>query len=393
MGQQGLHQAGSGFLPSGRELVRFRLHFCLQDGFLFPEPGQGRFQGQEPFIFRLGLVPVGQYLFQAASEFLFQPVQQVQPFLGRFQGLPVIMIRRQNVPQGLAHVFQGFPGRIHTFRIGFQLRRIVQHPFQSGPGGVDGIQGTGAAVFAPFQVVMGFPHRLEDLFLVAQLPDRFPELVIFSRLDMGFVDFLDFCFQPLQVFSLVGILQQPLFHGFPGFVVGHEFFLVFFQQGLEPWFQVVQDGESRPGGQQGLVLVLAVDVHQLAGQTGEHVHRHLPLVYKSLALAPGSDLPAEEQGVFPQIQIQFPEDVMDIFQPLDVEHRLDPVEIRPFPQVVPAGPAAQYNAEGVDQDGFPGAGFPGEHIEPRGKVHPQMIDQGKIVHFQGIQHVSVLSWP
>ena len=150
------------------------------------------------------------------------------------------MIRRQDISQGLAHIFQGFPGRIHTFCIGFQFRSIVQHPFQGGPGRIDGIQGTGDAVLTPFQVMMGFPHRLEDLFLVAQLPHRFPELLIFSRLDPGLVDFLDFPFQPFQVFGLVGILQQPFFHRFPGLVVGHEFFLVPFQKGRQAGVVAVQ---------------------------------------------------------------------------------------------------------------------------------------------------------
>ena len=241
--------------------------------------------------------------------------------------------------------------------------------------------------------MVGFSHRLEDLLLVAQLPDRLPELFIFSRLDPSFIDFLDFSLQPFQVFCLVSILQQPLLHGLSGFVVSHEFFLILFQQRRQPRIQMVQDGQGRSRSQQGLVLMLAVDIHQMAGQPAEHVHRHLPFVHESLALSGRSHLAPEEQGIFPQIQVQFPEDVMDILHAFDVEHRLDPVGVRSFPQVIHAGPAPQHNAEGIDEDGFAGAGLPGEHIEARCKIHPQVIDQGKIVHFQGIQHVSVLSWP
>ena len=55
---------------------------------------------------------------------------------------------------------------------------------------------------------------------------------------------------------------------------------------------------------------------------------------------------------------------MDIFQPLDVEHRLDPVGIRPFPQVVPAGPAAQYNAEASIRMDFPAPVSPVNTLNP-----------------------------
>ena len=119
MGQQGFHQAGSRLFPGGRQFIRFRLHLCFQDGFLFPQPAEGGFQGKEPFVFRLGPVPVGQHFFQAAPIFLFQPVQLIQPFLGRFQGLPVFVVRRQDIPQRLAHIFQSLPSRIHTICIGF----------------------------------------------------------------------------------------------------------------------------------------------------------------------------------------------------------------------------------------------------------------------------------
>ena len=121
---------------------------------------------------------------------------------------------------------------------------------------------------------------------------------------------------------------------------------------------MIQDGQGRPGRQQGLVFMLPVDIHQLAGQTAEHIHRHLPFIHESLALAPGRHLPPEEQGVFPQIQVQFPQDIMDRFQSLDVEHRLDPVGIRPRPQVVHTGPAAQHNAEGIDRIRISRSRFP-----------------------------------
>ena len=125
-----------------------------------------------------------------------------------------------------------------------------------------------------------------------------------------------------------------------------------------------------------------MDIRQLGSQPGQYVDGHLAFVDKGLALALGRDFPAQEQHAVLGVHVQFFQNSLHPGLIFNIENGLDPVGIGPLAQIIHGSPAAQHNAEGINENGFAGTGFPGKHIEARGEIHPQVVNQGKIMYFQ-----------
>jgi len=139
--------------------------------------------------------------------------------------------------------------------------------------------------------------------------------------------------------------------------------------------------------EQRLVGVLAVDVHQLLAQFAQALHRCRLAVDIAAGAAVGAHRAAQDALA---VEVEFP-----LFQPLthggqsaDLEGGADLGAVAAGAHGAAVGAIAQYQAQGVEQDGFAGAGFAGEHGHAGDELQFQVFDQGEIADGEVLEHGS-----
>ena len=141
--------------------------------------------------------------------------------------------------------------------------------------------------------------------------------------------------------------------------------------------EVVHDGHMALRGEQNLVVVLAVDVHQPGPHFPEKAHRGGPGADPGGAAAVGMDVPGDhELAVFGVIAVfrQHPGHVRGNLP----ENRGNAGLLRPGADDLPGGPLAETGVYGVDEDGLARAGLAGENRKAPGEVHVGLFDHRKV---------------
>ncbi len=78
------------------------------------------------------------------------------------------------------------------------------------------------------------------------------------------------------------------------------------------------------------------------------------------------------------------EQVLDLFRcaAVQLERRFHDRFLAARPDQVRAGTLAERKVQGIDDDGLARAGLAGEHVQPRGEFHAELVDDGKILYVQ-----------
>ena len=136
------------------------------------------------------------------------------------------------------------------------------------------------------------------------------------------------------------------------------------------------------------MLVLAVDVHQQVAELAQLLYRHRAAVDERLRRLVGFDRA-------PQHALAVVEQFLR-FQParrgggrFEFERGRDLGARATVTDDAGVGALAERERQGVNDDGFSGAGFAGEHRQPAVEAEFQAFDQGDVTDGQMRQHLRV----
>jgi len=115
-----------------------------------------------------------------------------------------------------------------------------------------------------------------------------------------------------------------------------------------------------------MVLVLAVHSDQLAGQLAKLARRCGPAVDAGLPAPP--DLARQDR-----------------LPALAIEGGIDHRALGAVPDLVGAGPGAQRQAQGVDDQRLPAPGLAGQQVEPGPEANPGALDQRQVADVELLQ--------
>ena len=137
--------------------------------------------------------------------------------------------------------------------------------------------------------------------------------------------------------------------------------------------------------QQGLMLVLAVNIHQPFTQFPQRLGRLGHAVdVAARAASTGDDPP---QLAFPvAVQVALGQPGARRRQGIEIEQGAEIGPFRPMADHVAVGAVAQQQTDGVHQDGFAGAGFAGDRGHPGRQFQFQFLDNSEIADAQLGQH-------
>jgi len=140
------------------------------------------------------------------------------------------------------------------------------------------------------------------------------------------------------------------------------------------------------GPQQGLMFMLAVQVDEFGAELAQYADGYVAAVVKDGVLALAGKVAAEDEGPVFERYALVVQDGAYAGIGGDVEDGLDPEGFAAAADGVAVGPTSQQGTQGVDENGFAGAGFAGENVEPAGKFDARMFDEGEIGDGQRFQH-------
>ncbi len=134
-------------------------------------------------------------------------------------------------------------------------------------------------------------------------------------------------------------------------------------------------------------LVLRVDDRQVRRKLLQHRHRRRLIVDEDASLAAGRDLAPQNDLRLLAVEAVVFQNFVDGLG-LGFEHRRDDSLVGAVADGVAGRFVAQQQGQGVDQDGFSGAGFAGQQIETGGELHGNIVDDRVVFDSQFQQHVS-----
>ncbi len=101
--------------------------------------------------------------------------------------------------------------------------------------------------------------------------------------------------------------------------------------------------------------------------------------------AVGTDATAQVALIL-RVQIASGQPMADVIPVLQVKDNVDFGAIGPMSDNIGTAPVAQGQPQGVDEDGFAGAGFAAEDGETRGELQVQGLDDGEVVDLNRREH-------
>ena len=128
--------------------------------------------------------------------------------------------------------------------------------------------------------------------------------------------------------------------------------------------------------QEGLRIVLSVDVRDMAAELAEEGEGDDGPVDPAQALFARADLPAEHEGVVGG-HPGFVQDLLHV-KTFHVSGKRDGRFVRAGADIIGIGAAAQGHGDGFDDDGFACACLAGDDVQPGVQVQFQVSDDGKI---------------
>ena len=140
------------------------------------------------------------------------------------------------------------------------------------------------------------------------------------------------------------------------------------------------------GIDQRALVVLAVNFHQRGAHGPEGLHADRLVVDEGAGAAVGQLHPAQDHfpGIVEPVVAENSRGRMSLG---DIEHRRDLALLHAVADQAGVAAAAQRQRKRIEQDGFAGAGFAGQHRKATGKLDIEPFDQDDVTDRQTRQHV------
>ena len=148
--------------------------------------------------------------------------------------------------------------------------------------------------------------------------------------------------------------------------------------------RAVQDVNVAQGVKKILVFMLAVDINELLAELFEHVQGDRA----AIQIGPGFPGALDEAPDEQSIRFLRGEAVQDFrgLCSLELEESFHRGLFLAGSNHFRGSSTPQEEVDGIDQDGFSGAGFPGQDVEARPEFNVQLIDDRKVLDIQLGQH-------
>ncbi len=137
-------------------------------------------------------------------------------------------------------------------------------------------------------------------------------------------------------------------------------------------------------GQQRLMLVLAVQVHQPVADLLQLRHRRRAAHDAAGRLAACRHLAREEEPAVLDLEAHLLHQPQQVRRTADVEDRVQDRPIRAAAHHLGPGASAQDQVQGVYNDGLARAGFACQYIEARLELQVQAVNNGEVADGQGL---------
>ena len=160
---------------------------------------------------------------------------------------------------------------------------------------------------------------------------------------------------------------------------------------FKPGERVEQPPVGRGIDQRALV-VLAVNLDQRRADRFQGLYADRLIVDEGAGAAVGQLHPAQDHltGILKAVVAEDHRGRMALW---NIEHRGDLALFDAMPDQTSIAASAQRQREGIEQDGFAGAGFAGQHRKATGKLDIEPFDQDDVTDRKTRQHAkSVLMW-
>ncbi len=152
----------------------------------------------------------------------------------------------------------------------------------------------------------------------------------------------------------------------------------------------VEDAALRVAVEQGLRLVLAVQVDEQPPDLGEHAGGHRRAVGPRPRAPAGGDLALEHHRVLVDLDAALVEQAGQVVAPGDVERPLDRRPVGARADQVGARPLAEEQPERADDDRLPRPGLAREHVEAAGEREGERLDDREVLDPQFGEHRPIL---
>jgi len=154
----------------------------------------------------------------------------------------------------------------------------------------------------------------------------------------------------------------------------------------------VEHRELAVGGKQRLVVVRAMQVHEVIAEALEQGERDRRIVDK-LAVGGLADQAAhDELGIIAGVQAAIGEDDIDFSRVAEFEHGLDGTRVLAGADQGFVRALAEDQLEGADNDRLAGTGLTGHADQARTEFPDEFIDQGQIADFEQSKHAWRETW-
>ena len=136
------------------------------------------------------------------------------------------------------------------------------------------------------------------------------------------------------------------------------------------------------------MFVLTVDVHQQLAQLAQHLHGHRPAVDIPLGGFVDLDHAAHETLALVE-QVVLHEPLRRVVLRREFKAGGDLAALAAMAHHAALGARPQHQGQGIDEDGFAGAGFAGEYREPGAQAQLELVHDGEIANIEMVQHVRI----
>ena len=150
--------------------------------------------------------------------------------------------------------------------------------------------------------------------------------------------------------------------------------------------EAVEQAELLLGLEQPLMLVLAVELHEVLAEPLQEPDRRRRVVDVDPVPSGAGDLSLHDELPLTRGVAGLVENGGQRAPAIDVEHRLDGGQILAGADQVGVGARAEHEQDGVDQNGFARAGLPREHVEAGREWHRDLLDHGQVSDPELSQH-------
>ena len=154
--------------------------------------------------------------------------------------------------------------------------------------------------------------------------------------------------------------------------------------------KLIQQRPMPLGAEQPAFIMLAMNFNQRGAQFAQQRRRNRLIVHESPAAAIGLQLAAQDDGAI-GLQLVFGQQGADRVFRANIKFRHHPRRIAAGPHQPHIGPAAQYQAQRIEQDRFARPGLAGQDDKPRRELDGQRLDQHDIMNGKRGQHAAVLA--